>query len=952
MKPYLAAVAMASTLGCAGSQAMLGPAAAAAGSLSASARRSGAENENREYRFEKLPILSRALLSVNDNYVDPSRIDPPRMVVSALESVADVVPEVLVQGDATSPNLTLTVGAATREIQVSEATSIWKVRTVVGDALRFVQEHLVSPRGLREIEYAAVRGVVSTLDAHTLLLEPRVYEEMKIRTSGERGALGLVLAMRDGNLTVVGTSTNAPADRAGIRPDDVVAEIDGRSTVNMELEDAIRLVRGAVRTSVSLRVMRAGWTAPRAFDLTREIVAADTVAYAKLLDHDVAYVKLSQFAANAARDLGRAIAAQREQARGSLRGLVLDLRGNPGGLLAEAIQICDLFLSQGVIVRTVGAARRQHIDEVKHASPDPEDLVSLPLVVVDDEGSAAASEIVASALKENGRALVIGARTMGQDTIQVIHDFSVPGGAAGEETALKLTVARFLTPGGVSLKEAGTTPDVLLRPGRIGRDEVSWFGSPRTMGSPADASAAAAATPRGLELHHLLDAESATTAARRAGPQSGRALRQAAGSPGGRRDETWEANPDRLVEEYEIRLARELVERAPYADRGRMLEVAKAVVAERQQQEEQRVASRLAGLGVDWTIQPGRGTPRAAVTVSPPRGQDARAGETVPWTVTVENRGDASFNRLRAWTRSEGNPLMDGREFVFGSVKPGQRRSWTVPVTIPRGSTSWRDDATLVFEDDAGKAAPDVATTFGVRETPGPAFALSVQIDDRRGGNGDGLVQRGESFTVRVDVRNVGKGASGERTFVSLEDLGDESLYLKNGRRVIGALEAGGSASATFEAELRPASISERLPLRIRVLDETTEAAISEKIDWPVSTQPPAISATTARVHVEPPRITMVPDPIDGAPVVDGELLHVEGSATLADAVAGSATLRDVLVFVNDRKSFFKLANPASPSALHFQANVPLARGRNVVTILARVDDELQARRSLVVYRR
>jgi len=159
-----------------------------------------------------------------------------------------------------------------------------------------------------------------------------------------------------------------------------------------------------------------------------------------------------------------------------------------------------------------------------------------------------------------------------------------------------------------------------------------------------------------------------------------------------------------------------------------------------------------------------QGTPRAAVTMTPPSSRDFRAGETVQWTVSVENRGDAAFRRLRAYTQVDKDPLLDRREFVFGTVRPGEKKSWSVPVKLPKGMDTRRDEVTLHFEDEGGKAPPDLTTSFGVVEIPKPVFAFSVQLDDKAGGNGDGLAQRGETFEVRVDVKNTGGGPAGEKT--------------------------------------------------------------------------------------------------------------------------------------------------------------------------------------------
>jgi carboxyl-terminal processing protease len=1022
------------------------PALAYKGALPVHAR----ADDGGEYRLDRLPILSRVILSVKDNYVDPARFDPKRMVVQALESVEKTVAEVMVQGDATSPRLTLTVGSATRELDISGVDSIWKIRTVLGEAMGFIQEHLVAHKELKEIEYAAVNGMLQTLDPHTVLLEPKFFKEMKLQTRGEFGGLGFVIAMRDGNLTVVKVLKGTPAQRAGVKGKDVIQKIEEHSTINMDLQDAVDRLRGKPQTKISITIMRPGWHEPKRLHLTREVIQVETVPQAQLLEGNVGYVKLSQFSANTTRDLARSIQEQLKQAGGKLEGLVLDLRGNPGGLLEQAIQVSDLFLSEGVIVKTVGGGDKQRINEVKEASAESTDLTRLPLVVIVNNSSASASEIVAGALKNNGRALVVGRQTFGKGSVQVLHDFNEPG-KANEEAALKLTIAQYLTPGDISIQETGITPDVLLLPGRALKEQVNFFAPPRSMGEadldahfsnpaggPGAAPAAAAAKEKKrrvekapLELRYLLDEkeDEVAKAIRKeeqggdpsANPHAGMELPL---TPEQQEDEDAEADPDRFVEDYQIRFSRELLRRTPEADRTRQLEGAKALVAQRHQEEEARLAKRLGELGVEWSDGQVAGTPRAAITVTPPPGKDLRAGDTVPWTVTVENNGDAPFKRLRAWSVAEKNPLIDRREFVFGTIRPGERRSWTVPVKLPRGTDSRRDEVTLKFEDDAGKAPPELATSFGVIEVSKPMFAFSVQLEDKAGGNGDGLAQRGETFNVRVDVRNVGTGASGDKTYVSLKSLGDEKLFIKKGREVIGAIKAGESKSTSMEVELRRGSKSDELPFRVQIVDEKMDEFVSEKLDWPVAKDEPAVVPSKTHVRVEaaesilrtgaapsawpiatakkgtvlaadarvgefwrvewqkgrfafvadadvkaaraprsgavveawqrqPPRVALVPDPMKGAPVVEGESFRLQGNASVPPALEGGAKLRDVFVFVNEQKVFFKVVpESASAASLDFEATLPLKPGNNVVTVVAREDDEFQTRRSVVIYRR
>jgi carboxyl-terminal processing protease len=1004
------------------------------------------------YELEKLPVLSRVVISVKENYVDQRRVDPKAMVFAALDGVEKAVAEVMVEGDPRTGKFTVTVGSAQRAFDASAAKTPWEARGVLADVMGFLKKHLVAHKDLRDIEYAAVNGLLGTLDPHSVLLEPKMYREMRLATKGEFGGLGFVIAMRDGNLTVVRVIKNTPAAKAGIKPKDVITRIEEQSTINMDLQDAVDRLRGKPSTRVSLTVNRAGWPEPKKLQLQREIIAVETVPQSKLLEGGVGYVKLSQFSANTTRDLVGALAQLRAQAGGQLKGLVLDLRANPGGLLEQAIQVSDLFLSQGVIVKTVGEGMRMH--EVKEAQAEREDVVSLPLVVVVNNSSASASEIVAGALKNNDRALVIGRQTFGKGSVQVLYDFSDPSRPT-EESALKLTIAQYLTPGDLSIQEVGVTPDVLLLPGRALKDAVNHFAPPRVMGEAdlerhfsnptelalSDAEKDKRAKERenrtekaALELRYLLDEKEDRLAKQLAQDERREALEKAHGengdlelTPEQLEDDEAEANPDEVVEDYQIRFARELLARAGSPQRAKLLDGARALVAEKRAEEQARLAQKLGALGVDWSSGPAGGTPRANVTVAPPPGKQLVAGETLPWTVTVENKGDGAFRRLRAWTRVEKNPLLDRREFVFGTVRPGEKRSWTVPVRLPKGMDSRHDTVTLQFEEENGNVPPSIAAAVDVVETRKPAFAFSAQVEDDAGGNGDGLIGRGEKITLRVDVKNEGTGPTGDKTYVSLKNLGDEKIFIEKGRQVVGQLAPGETKTATLQLEVKRGGKGDTAPLRLMIVDEKLDEFVAERLELPLrdgkARQPAGgavrVSAAQAVVRAgaaadgdavavakkgavlpvqgrwgdfyrvewskgrhgfaaaadveptgaraqpnpalvaaawqrEPPRIELGPDPAKGAPVVETDKLRLDGVASVPPGVPGARTrLRDVFVFVNDQKVFFKVVPETGATArMEFSAELPLKFGNNSVTVFAREDEEFQARRTFFVHRR
>ena len=456
--------------------------------------------EDRGYDLAALSVFNRVVLLVNENYYDPKRIDPKQMLVDSLDFVEKSVPEVMVDGDPKAGRVKVTVSAQSREFEIGDVDSIFKMSMRLHQVMGFVQTNLSStrkPDEIREVEYALVNGMLSSLDPHSVLLKPEYFKEMKLSTKGEFGGLGFVISMKEGDLTVVkvlkGTKDNpTPALKAGIKPKDRIVRIEDESTVNMELNNAVERLRGKPGSKVTITVARQGWPEPRQLTLARAKIEIESVE-SKLLASKVGWVRIKNFQGNTARDLQLAIRDLKGQAGGKLSGLVLDLRGNPGGLLEQAIQVSDVFLDQGTIVTTVGMSDK--LREVKRAHADDGDQ-ELPLAVLVNNGSASASEIGSGALKNLDRAVVIGKTSFGKGSVQVLYDFP-------DESALKLTIAQYLTPGDLSIQEIGITPDVELVPSRVTKDAVNVFAPVKSM--------------READLEHHLSNPNDPTSTRRTG---------------------------------------------------------------------------------------------------------------------------------------------------------------------------------------------------------------------------------------------------------------------------------------------------------------------------------------------------------------------------------------------------------------------------------------------------
>ncbi len=316
--------------------------------------------------------------------------------------------------------------------------------------LNLVQQYYVEEIDTQKLIYGGIKGMLKELDPHTYYLEPDQFKDFESETSGEFGGLGIEITVQDGILTVISPIEDTPAFLAGIKAGDKIVEINGLSTKGMTLVEAAQNMRGKKGTDIKLGIYREGFEKPKIFSVVRSTVKVKSVK-ATELDDGYLYVKLTSFIDNSAKEF-RKVIENHLKTKKVLAGLIVDLRRNPGGLLDQAIQISNMFLKEGIIVSTMG--RNKNDKEVVYAKKT-EAFPPFPMVVLIDEYSASASEILAGALQDNKRALIMGQKSFGKGSVQSVIKL-------GDGSGLKLTVARYYTPKGVSIQAEGIVPDVLI----------------------------------------------------------------------------------------------------------------------------------------------------------------------------------------------------------------------------------------------------------------------------------------------------------------------------------------------------------------------------------------------------------------------------------------------------------------------------------------------------------
>jgi carboxyl-terminal processing protease len=330
------------------------------------------------------------------------------------------------------------------------ATETYEELKTFTEVLAHIQKHYVEEIKTKDLVYGAIRGMLATLDPHSAFMPPEVYKEVQVETKGEFGGVGIQIGIKDNRLTVIAPIDGTPAERAGIKAGDFIIKVNEESTKDMTLVDAVQKMRGPKGTKVTLTIQREGATEPMVFVLTREIIKIESVR-SKMLDGNIGFIRVTQFQDQTAKDVSAALRKLREQ---KMQSLILDIRNNPGGLLTSAVEVSEQFVGPNrliVYIKTREGRKDDYVSHNKEQQPD-----DYPIIVLVNEGSASASEIVAGALQDWGRAVVVGAQTFGKGSVQTILPL-------GDGSGLRLTTAKYYTPKGRSIHGVGILPDIVVK---------------------------------------------------------------------------------------------------------------------------------------------------------------------------------------------------------------------------------------------------------------------------------------------------------------------------------------------------------------------------------------------------------------------------------------------------------------------------------------------------------
>lgn len=858
-------------------------------------------------------VIHQVFYHVEKKYVEPERASPRKLVEGALRALETQYPEVLVDIDEGKNTARVRVDAVERRFDLAPASRFSAAADVLNTVLTFVSANLGTSVEKKTLYYVALNGALGVLDPHSNALSPKHFKEFMIGTRGSFGGIGFVFGIRDGDMTIITPIEGTPADRGGLRSGDKILYIDGEPTINMPVDVAANKMRGEPGTQVTLTLSREQWPEPRALTFTREVIHVDSVESYVLggPEAPVLYAKVKNFQKDTTDELRKAV-TQAESAHGNLKGVVLDLRNNPGGLLEQAIELSDGFMDSGVIVSTRGPES----DANSRAEAKKDRLISRkPVVVLINQGSASASEIVTGALK-GSRALVIGQKTFGKGSVQKLYPLTDGG-------ALKLTVAQYLTPGDISIQSIGVQPDVAVYPVQVQAGKAR-LGAPPNHVEEADLENAFKEWGNAAEKHwaEIPFYEPVKEEDQRSFAELEKEEKLA-----------------RLEEDFPLSLARRILARTKTAElaqtRQALLAAASSELEAVRIEEDGKIGRALAALGIGWEAGPA--VPDAALLVEAPGELRLEAGDTAKLTLSVRNTGTTTVPRV--WGRTESdNPLVKNLDFPFGALKPGETRTWTAEVAVPRSALDRWDTVRLVLRQGDGSPAGEGIADVHTVAAPRPEFAYVYELSDENPAeparSGDGILEEGELGRFLVHVRNRGDAPS-KGLEVNIRGDEKEQLYLEAARHKIEGLAPGATAEAPMAFRLVKADEEGIVSIVVTLTDREYGSFFSDTVTFPAGRPYPARDAR------KPPVVALKSPP---------PLRTTEEVVILEISISDDEEVKEFYAYLGDKKIHYQ-RNREGGKKFPVRLEVPLKPGSNRVLLAARDQKDLQTSRTLFLFR-
>lgn len=744
--------------------------------------------------------LSLTTILIKENYVDPHRINLDKMLISMLSALETRLSKLVIKlpksleefaqksKDKNSEmtkstpvttlakeTLILEMGNSKISLDYEPLTSIWGLIHYMRDVLDFVDEQITKqnlvekskgrsqPIDREELEFALINSMLETIDPHSYCFDPKRARDLTVTTKGEFGGIGIVISIRDGFLTVISAMDNTPASLAGVKAEDRIIQIEDTSAINMDLNDAVSMLRGESGSKVRISVERKNVSKPIEFVMKRAVIKVDSVAYS-LISNEVGYLRIKAFQGQTGDDVKAGFLAMKKLSKNKINALILDVRDNPGGLLREAIAISDLFLDGGEIVSTKGSQESsKQIEVATKGQLDP----NLKIILLTNAGSASASEIIAGALKYRDRAIVIGEKTFGKGSVQML--FELPKEETVKNTnfsevlpppTLKLTVAQYYAPEDKVIQTFGIEPDINITEVHASKiNAISLFPT---------------VSFREADLDEHLSADKIRE------EKSLFSLKYLINDDDEKKENyNNKLDPKTLIKDFYVKLASDILLQAKNASREALLEAAEKVAKKSSLDEEKKIVEALAKHKIDWNIGTEKNETKK-ISYQITDNKTVNGGETLKVSIKLKNLSEKPLYQVHGITKSK-TGLFNQREYIFGKIDSNKEIERTLDFEIPKDVVSRKDYFTLEVRDETLNKIQDIDIPLDIVGLKRPRLAHTIFLNDNLALDENGDLKLNQDINLTVLVKNVGEGKSFEPTVLLKNDSGNK-LFLKAGR--------------------------------------------------------------------------------------------------------------------------------------------------------------------------
>lgn len=733
---------------------------------------------SKEYSISQGEITVYALRAVKNKYLNKSKLNASDLLSEGLNAIQDQLPETIINYDKNRNVVDIQIYNHKYTATVNRMKDLYDIAYVLKQVYGYIEKNYKPepPMEITDVEYIAINGILKKLDPHSYIFTPKEFEEFTSSTEGNFGGLGIVISVNDdGEITVVSPMDGTPAMKAGIEANDVIVQIDDESAINMSLNEAVERMRGKPDTEITLRIKREGVPELLKFTLVRAVIKIESVVSA-MPAPGLGYIKLSGFMENTYPAM---LTALDDLKKKGMKGLILDMRNNSGGLLSQAIKISDLFLEHGVIVSTVGEDEK----DVSDADPQETDILDIPLVVMINEGTASAAEIVTAALKKNGRASIVGRKSFGKGSVQNLFPISGGGG-------LKLTIAQYLTPGDISIQSVGVSPDIELRQAYVNKDKISIFDNGEDI-----------LKEENLKEHIVSDYVPETVEKPLLTIRYFKEYKDIDQIIKERKKEKIGAFKSDEEIDIVIKMLSNMV--------GSKVSATDSA-AKLKDKEWDNILAKLTAAGIPWKKMSSLKQPSIqslkATLVSSSR---LAGGKDIQLTFKAEHQGE--IENLIGILETD-IPYLKRVEVPFGTFSGSIER--TVNVKLPE-SVQWRKESAS-FKLCQGVPENLLKTEMiSIETVPAekPDIVFSVLAVESQG-KIDGIIQYGEKIKLILNMKNVGKGALLDGRAMIINANNSKDMFINSGTMSL-TLAPGETKTAEFKFELNSAPTDAKDPLKL-----------------------------------------------------------------------------------------------------------------------------------------